>query len=367
MTTRERPDSRRRGRCLVVLAVAAASLLATAACSFGGAGADAAVGAAPSPAASVRLGFFGNLTHAPALVAVNRRAFERELGSTQLKTQVFNAGPAAIEALSAGAIDAAYVGPTPAINAFIRSRGEAIRIVSGATSGGAQLVVRRDLTSPRQLRGAHLASPQLGGTQDVALRTWLTRNGLHNSTHGAGDVTITPTENAQTLRLFEQGSLDGAWLPEPWASRLVLEGDAGVLVDERALWPGGRFLTTHLVVTTTFLRRHPQTVEALLRAHVESIEWINAHRDEAQQVTNAEIEAASGKPLSDAVLRRGFANITVTSDPLAATLPRLLGDAVSAGVARGGSLAGIYDLRLLNKVRKRHNLPAVSAAGLGKE
>ncbi|HSR26155.1 MAG TPA: ABC transporter substrate-binding protein, partial [Candidatus Eisenbacteria bacterium] len=291
----------------------------------------------------------------------------KDLGRTRLQTQVFNAGPAAIEALNAGALDAAYVGPNPAVNAFVRSDGAAIRIVSGVTSGGAQLVVRPGIRSASDLKGKNLASPQLGGTQDVALRTWLSRHGLRSSPSGGGDVTISPTENAQTLELFRAGKLDGAWLPEPWASRLVLEAGARVLVDERSLWPGGRFPTTLLIVSTRFLERHPQTVEALLRANLDSIDWINAHRAEAQRVVNAQVAAASGKPLSERVVARAFAGIALSTDPLAATLPRLLSDGVAAGVTRRASLTGIYDLRLLNKVLEEKGRPPASAAGLGEE
>lgn len=320
-----------------------------------------------SPATTLRLGYFANVTHAPALVGVGKGLIAKDLGSTKLETQVFNAGPAAIEALNAGAIDATYIGPNPAINAFVKSNGAAVRIVSGATSGGAQLVVRPGIRSAADLKGKNLASPQLGGTQDVALRAWLTEQGLKNSPSGGGDVTITPTENAQTLKLFQAGRLDGAWLPEPWASRLVLDAGAKVLVDERSLWPGGRFLTTHLVVSTRFLEEHPQTVEALLRANLDSIDWIGAHRAEAQQVVNDQIAEASGKPLSGPVIGRAFAGIEVTSDPLAGTLPRLLSDGVTAGVTRRASLTGIYDLRLLNKVLQEKGRPPVSAAGLGED
>lgn len=330
-------------------------------------GGASAVTAVPSAADTLRLGYFGNVTHAPALVAVGKGFLRRELGATTLETQVFNAGPAAIEALNAGAVDAAYIGPGPAINAFVRSNGETIRIVSGATSGGAQLVVKRGITSASDLRGKNLASPQLGGSQDVALRAWLSDSGLANSPRGGGDVTITPTENAQALTLFRRGEIDGAWLPEPWASRLVLEAGAKVLVDERTRWPGGRFVTTHLVVATKFLREHPQTVAALVRANIESIDWINEHPAEAQPIVNEEIAKASGQPLDEQVLARAFDNITLQADPLASTLPELLSDAVGAGLLRQASLDGIYDLRHLNKTLTKRNLPAVSAAGLGEE
>ena len=209
--------------------------------------------ASTSLAAELRLGYFANVTQASAVYGVGAGTFADELGSTTLKTQVFNAGPAAVEALFAGSLDAAYLGPNPAVNGFVRSQGEALRIVAGATSGGAALVVRGDVTDPQQLRGQKLASPQTGGTQDIALRTWLISQGFTVDEDGGGDVVIRAQENAQTLSEFQAGRIAGAWVPEPWASRLVLEGGGRVLVDEGDLWPDGRFVTTHLVVRTCLL------------------------------------------------------------------------------------------------------------------
>lgn len=347
-----------------VARLAALPLLAALAACGSGAAADPVDA---GPATELRLGYFANVTHAPALVGVAKGLFADELGDTELTTQVFNAGPAAIEALNAGAIDAAFLGPNPALNGFIKSKGESLRIVAGSTSGGAQLVVRPGITSAADLVGTNLASPQLGGTQDVALRSWLTAQGLRNSITGDGDVTITPTENAQTLQLFSGGKLDGAWLPEPWASRLVLDAGAHVLVDEKDLWDGGRFLTTHLIVSRAFLDEHPETVEALVRGTVASVDWLTANPTEAPEVVNAEIARTAGKPLSDEVIRRAFTNITFTIDPLARTLDTLLAAGVTAGTTERASLDGIYDLRLLNKVLTEDGRPTVSAAGLGQE
>jgi NitT/TauT family transport system substrate-binding protein len=322
------------------------------------------------PAAELRLGYFANVTHAPALVGVGEGLFQRRLeaaGTPTLTTQVFNAGPAAIEALNAGAIDATFIGPNPAINGFIQSDGDALRIVAGTTSGGAQLVVRPGITTAQDLVGANLATPQLGGTQDVALRSWLHDQGLSSPVGGGGDVTITPTENAQTLQLFVDGELDGAWLPEPWASRLVVDAGAHVLVDEKDLWPGGQFVTTQLIVSRTFLDAHPETVTALLEGLQDSIGWLDANAGSAPTVVNAQLEAAGGKPLSAEVLARAFTGITFSTDPLAGTLTTLLAHGVTAGTTHEASIEGIYDLRLLNALRKASGAEPVSAAGLGKE
>jgi NitT/TauT family transport system substrate-binding protein len=322
----------------------------------------------PGPASMLHLGYFANVTHAAAIIGVNRGLIAKELGATKLETQIFDAGPAAVEALFGGSLDAAYIGPNPAINAFARSDGKAIRIIAGATSGGAQFVVRQGIDSARDLRGATLASPELGNTQDVALRAWLSKQGLRNSVRGGGDVTITPTKNADTLQLIKSGKLDGAWVPEPWASRLVLEAGAKVLVNERDLWPGGQFVTTNLIVRTEFLERHPQTVEALLRGHVDAVQWATQNPAEAKTVVNDGINALTGKPLTPEVVDRAWQNLTMTEDPIAASLQRSAENAVAAGVATNQvDLHGIYELSILNRILTQRSLPSVSASGLGKD
>ncbi|KHK95883.1 sulfonate ABC transporter substrate-binding protein [Microbacterium mangrovi] len=313
-------------------------------------------------ASEVRLGYFANVTHAPALAGLQEGILQKDLGSTKLQTQVFNAGPATIEALSAGAIDAAYIGPNPAINSFIQSHGQSLRIVAGATTGGAQLVVAKDITDPKQLKGKTLATPQLGNTQDVALRTWLKGQGYQTSTSGGGDVNITPTDNAQTLTLFQQGKVDGAWLPEPWASRLVAEG-GHVLVDEASLWKDGKFPTTVLVVNADFLKKHPQTVKALVKADVDSIAWLNDNKKDAAAVINAQLKATTGKELKAPVLARALQNVTFSANPQAQTFQELVDHGLAAGTQKKGSIQGLFDLRLLNEVASAK----VSADGLGEQ
>ena len=313
------------------------------------------------PAAELRLGYFANVTHAGPVYGVGKGLYQEALGSTTLKTQVFNAGPAAVEALFAGAVDAAYLGPNPAVNGFVKSGGEALRIVSGATSGGASLVVAKGITSPAQLKGKIVASPQTGGTQDVALRTWLAGNGFRVDQSGAGDVTIRAQENAQTLQEFQAGRIAGAWVPEPWASRLVLEGGGSVLVDEKALWPGGKFVTTHLVVRTQYLEEHPQTVKALIEGQVKADQAIAADQAGAKTVINAQLEELTGKALKPATIDRAFSGITITEDPLAETLKTSAQHGFATGLTKEADLTGIYDLRLLREVLGTD----VSDAGLG--
>lgn len=330
---------------------------------------DAAAGdtATAAPATELRLGYFDNVTHAPALVGLEKGFFQEKLGTTALSTQIFSAGPATIEALSAGAIDAAYIGPNPAVNSFVASDGASLRIVAGATSGGAALVVRPGIESAADLAGTTLATPQLGNTQDVALRGWLAKQGYTTSTTGGGDVNVTPTENAQTLTLFQNGQLDGAWLPEPWVSRLVLEAGAHVLVDEASLWKDGAFPTTVLVVRADYLKEHPDAVQSLLAGHEQSVAWLNDNSAEAATVINAKLAADTGKALSDPVITRALEHVTFTTDPLASTFPVLLKAGIAAGTAKQGDVHGLFDLSVLNKALVAAGQKPVSAGKLGTE
>lgn len=319
------------------------------------------------PAAQVRLGYFPTVTHAPALVGLARGTFAGALGRTELTAQAFSAGPAAVEALDAGAIDVAFLGPNPAVTGFVMSEGEGLRVVSGVAAGGAQLVVRSGIARPEDLVGATLATPQLGGTQDVALRAWLADRGLESRLRGGGDVTVTPTANAQALQLFLDGTVDGVWAPEPWASRLVLEADGHVLVDERDLWPDGEFPTTYVAVRSLFLAEHPATVRDLLAGLLDTFDWMRAHPQEAADATNAALADLTGEPLAPPALERAFANVTFGPDPLAGSLTRLHEDAVSVGTTPDAPLTGILDLRLLNELRTARGEEPLPDAGLGQD
>ena len=354
-------------RILTLTALAAAAMV-LAGCGASGAPApDDSAAASGSPAAELRLGYFANVTHAPALVGLAEGIFEDELGDTTLSTQIFNAGPAAIEALSAGAIDATYIGPNPSINTFIQSGGQSARIVAGATTGGAALVVRDGIDTSADLEGTTLATPQLGNTQDVALRSWLKEEGYATDTTGAGDVQVTPIENAQTLTLFQQGGIDGAWLPEPWVSRLVIDAGAHVLVDEADLWPDGAFPTTVLLVRAEFLQEHPETVEALVKGHVEALAWLDENAGEAATVINEKLASDTGKPLDDAVIARALENVTFSANPHAEAFQTLIENGIAAGTQKQGSIDGLFDLRLLNGLLAQRGAQTVSAGGLGED
>jgi NitT/TauT family transport system substrate-binding protein len=285
----------------------------------------------------VRLGYFPNVTHSQALIGIARGDFGK------VKPIVFNAGPSVIEALFAGDIDLAYVGPNPAINGYVQSHGEALRIIAGATSGGASLVVRRGV---QDLNGRKLASPQLGNTQDVALRRYLAAHAIK--------AAVVPTPNAQILDLFRRGDVDGAWVPEPWASRLVAEAGGVVLVDERTLWPHGDFVTAQVIASTKFLKAHPDRVRRFLEAHVAITRWELAHRTEARTVVNGEIRRLTGKKLSEAVLVSAWNHMRPTWDPIAPSLKASADAAYAAHFLRvQPNLDGIYDLRILNEVVAR--------------
>jgi NitT/TauT family transport system substrate-binding protein len=277
-----------------------------------------------------------------------------------LTVSSFNAGPAASEALLNGAIDATFIGPNPAINAFARSKGAAIRIVAGATSGGAYLVVRPGIASAADLRGKKIASPQLGNTQDVALRTWLANNSLVTTKEGGGDVSILPQDNAQTLDTFKSGQIDGAWVPEPWATRLVQEGGGKVLVDERSLWPGGKYVTTHLIVRTDYLQAHPDIIRALLAGEIEANDLVNGDPAQAQALTNQGIKKITSKTIADKVITAAWSNLTFTVDPIAASLKGSADHATAVGLLEPVDLTGVYDLTLLNVLLQAAGKPPVS-------
>jgi NitT/TauT family transport system substrate-binding protein len=366
------PGRPRRGR-LVALGLAALSALAVlGACgrdggSDGGSDpADATAAPASEPASTepvtLRLGYFPNVTHATALVGVGNGIFEEHLAdNVTLETHTFSTGTEASEALFADAIDMTYIGPNPAINAYAKSNGEAVRVISGATSGGAFLVVKPEINSVEDLRDKTLATPSLGNTQDVALRSWLKENGLETDEAGGGDVSIAPQENSQTLQTFVSGDIDGAWVPEPWATRLIQEGGGKVLVDERDLWPDGEYVTTHVMVATDFLQDHPDVVKQFLEGQVAANEFVNTNSDEAKTLANEEIGKITGKPLKAEVIDAAWPNLTFTDDPIASSLIGSAEDAISVGLLDPvDNLEGIYDLSILNQVLAAAGQPEVS-------
>jgi sulfonate transport system substrate-binding protein len=311
----------------------------------------------------LRLGYFPNITHSQAIIGVADGTFRRALeGKAELEVRVFNAGPSAIEALFAGQLDVAYVGPNPAINGFIRSKGRALRVVAGATSGGAVLVVRGDgtITEPAQLAGRKIASPQLGNTQDVALRSWLAKQGLVLTERG-GATQVLPVANPDILTLFLRKEIDGAWVPEPWGARLVHEAGGRIFLDERSLWPEGRFVTAVVVVATRFLEQYPELVTVWLRAHVELTERINADPPASRLQVNAEINRLTGQSLPLTELEDAWSRLTPTYEPMRRSLLRSADAAYRLGFLGDTppDLSRIYDLMPLNQVLRARGLSPV--------
>jgi len=267
-----------------------------------------------------------------------------------------NAGPRAIEALFAGELDIAYVGPSPAINGYVRSEGRALRIVAGACTGGAGLVVPREsgARTASDFVGKTLATPQVGNTQDVALRHWLLKNGQAWVERG-GRVRVVPLPQPEQLALFARRKIDGVFTVEPWVTRLIEEGGGRLLVDEAELWPGGRYLTTVLLVATPFLEKHPEIVRAFVAEHLRLTAWIRDHREEALDIMEAEIRRETGVALSRKILENAFRRLEVSTDPLPEALFLAAQRARDMGYLThlGSDLRGIYELRFLEEAGRK--------------
>jgi NitT/TauT family transport system substrate-binding protein len=350
----ERPAARRRRRatCLLICAVAAAATVAVAA-----------------ETVVVSAGHFANVTHAQAVVghALSRQGkgwFEPRLGpGTQVRWFVYNAGPSAMEGIFARSLDLAYVGPNPAINAHLKSEGKEIRIVAGACSGGAALVVQPDgrIRTDADFRGKKIGTPQLGNTQDVAARAWLQSKGLRIRLTG-GDALVVPTANPDQITLFQKGDLDAVWTIEPWVSRLVLEAKGTVYLDERSLWTdtAGRYVTTHLVSSTKWFQDHPALVKKWIAAQIELTQWIKANPAEAKTLFNGELKAETGRGLAPETLDRAWDKLELTHDPIRPSLFKSADDAHRIGFLKEKpDLSRIYDLRWLNEVLREKQMPEV--------
>jgi NitT/TauT family transport system substrate-binding protein len=318
----------------------------------------------------IRIGYFPNLNHAQAVIGVGSGDFQKELSKDGIKieTFVFNAGPSAIEALFANQIDIAYVGPNPAINGYIASNGQDLKIIAGAASGGAVFVVRNDagINSPKDFANKKFASPQLGNTQDVALRKYLLNNGYKTVENG-GNVTVVPVANSDILTLMLKKEIDGAWVPEPWGAKLVKEGNGRIFLDERSLWPGGKFVTASIIAKTDYLKNNPDVIKKLLTAHVNETTWINDHKEEAIKSFNTELKKLTGKTIAEDELRDALSRLDITYDPLKLTLFRSANSAYDLGFLAKGKprpdLSGIFDLTILDEVLKEKGLKTIGGGG----
>ena len=314
---------------------------------------------------TLRIGYFPNINHAQAVIGLGNGDFQKALGNNvKVQTTVFNAGPSTIEALLAKRIDVTYVGPNPAINGYVVSDEKDLKIIAGASSGGASFVVRKDagINSPKDLAGKRLASPELGNTQDIALRSYLLENGLKTTDQG-GSVVLTPVSNPDILTLFLKRQLDGAWVPEPWATRLVNEANGRIFLDERSIWPDGKFVTANIAVSTDYLKNNQDVISKLLAAHVNETLWINNHKDEAVQVFNTQVKKLTGKSIPQDELKQAFSRIDFTYDPIKLSLFQSANNAYNLGLLAKGKprpdLSGIFDLTILDHVLKSKGLTSI--------
>ena len=347
-------------RILAGVAAVAGGALLIAGCSSSSSGssssAASATGSSSAAAApvTVRLGFLANITHAPALIALKNGYFKAALGSAgTVDPTEYSSGTQETTAILAGQLDAAYVGPNPAINAWQKSNGTAIKIISGAATGGASIVVKSGISGAAQLKGQSLATPSLGNTQDVALRYWLKQSGLTTSATGGGDVSIKPTTpNSAAVLEFQSGQIAGASEPAPYDIEMVKDGGK-VLLSE----PG---VTTVLMVTQSFLSAHPAIVADLLKANIQAINYIKTDPTAAEAAANAEYAAYSGKALKSSLVSASFKEINFTVDPDAASLTTDASQAVSVGLLKAVNLNGIFDLGPLNMLLTADGQPTVS-------
>jgi len=318
---------------------------------------------------TLRIGYFPNITHSQAVIGLNNGDYQKVLGdNVTVETFRFNAGPSAIESLLADRIDATYIGPNPAINGYLLTGGKDLRVISGASSGGASFIVRNDsgIETVNDLGGKKFASPQLGNTQDVALRKYLIDNGF-NTVENGGNVTVLPIANADILTVFLKGEIDGAWVPEPWATRLVQEAGGKVFVDEKSLWPDGKFVTGNLIVRTDYLEKNPEIIKKLLEAHVDETLKINNDTAAAAKEFNTQLKKLTGQEISESVLDKAYSNLELTYDPLKLTLFKSANDAYDLGFIEKGkdrpNLSGIYDTTLLNEVLAEKGLQSIDDTG----
>jgi NitT/TauT family transport system substrate-binding protein len=318
-----------------------------------------------SQSRTLRIGYFPNLNHAQAVIGLQQGGdFQRILNANnsngndtvKIESFVFNAGPSAIEALFGGQIDVAYVGPNPAINGYLASGGQGIRIISGVASGGASFVVRNDsgIESIKDLGGKKFASPQLGNTQDVALRKYLMDNGFKTTENG-GNVTVVPITPADILTLMLKMEIDGAWVPEPWATRLVKEANGKIFVDERELWPpDGKFVTANIIARTDYLKENPDIIKRLLQAHIDKTEWINENKEQAITTFNGALKKITGQTIPEDEIRDALMRLELTYDPIKESLFKMAENAYELGyLGNGGSkmdLSNIFDLTILNDI-----------------
>jgi NitT/TauT family transport system substrate-binding protein len=318
------------------LAIAAATLLAPG-CSK----------AQPDASQVVRVGYFANLSHAQAVLGVSSGDFAQAALPAKLETKVFNAGPSLIEALFAGEIDIGYVGPGPTISAQARSRGQGIRVIAGAAANGVVVVARKDsgITSLAQLAGKRVATPQLGNTQDISARHYLSK------VLGQADLNnVRPVDNSQQAALFSRNELDAAWVPEPWGQVLAAQTGATILAEEKDLWPDKAFVLTVVVTTPEFLAKRPDVVERFLGAHHAWTQRLNQDPEKYAPALGDALFGLTGRRLEPSIVKAALGRVKFTDDPNAATLKTFASWTHDLGFERDVvDLSNLVDTTILNK------------------
>ena len=307
----------------------------------------------------IRVAFFPSISHAAPIVGIENGVFERISGEEiKIETKLFDSGPQVIESIFAGSIDVAYVGPGPVINGFLKSDGNDVRILAGAASGGASFIVQQDsgLDSIENFDGKRIASPQISNSQDVSLRYYLESNDLKPVEKG-GTVFVLNISNPDIYTLFAKGEIDGAWVPEPWATMLVEELDGVRLFNEEKLWPNEEFASVLLIVRTDYLENNPDLVQNWLKSHEETVIWINANPNKSKSIFESFLKKHMGKSLPIKIIDESFSNLTITSDPIKSSVLTFAERADSLGYLgrTGYNLDGIFyqpDLNLNKMVEE---------------
>jgi NitT/TauT family transport system substrate-binding protein len=315
------------------------------------------------------VGYFPSILHAQALIGLARQDFQRQLGAeTIVVPKLFHSGPSAIEALFAGEIDLSYVGPSPAITGFVRSQGQALRVIAGAASGGAVFVRREGITIGRSpdYVGKRFAAPQIGNTQDISLRIHLAGMGFLSRDRG-GSVEVLALPSPDILTLFLRGEIDAAWVPEPWGAILIDKAHASLVIDERDLWPGRKFPAALLVASKRVLDENPQNVRQFLKAHLSVTHWIQQNPESAKQLLNQQLAAITRKPLPEKTLNEAFGRFEVTFEAMPLLLETFFQRARQLNYIKRGEIKGLCDLHLLNELLEQKNVKELIASSGGQD
>ena len=302
----------------------------------------------------IRIAFFPNLTHGQALYGKNQGIYEKNLTGTKVSWKKFNGGPEAIEAFLAGQVDIGYVGPGPALNGYIKTKGD-LFIIGGAASGGAVLVVGKhtNIKSIKDLSGKKIAIPQIGNTQDIILRYIIKKAGLKPSYKG-GTVDIVHSDNSYIKTLLDNQNIDGALVPEPWGTRLVQESGARILLDSKELYENGNYPTTVIIVRKEFYEKNKDLVEKFLKTHIDITKLIQSNKENAKKIINNEIKNITGKPLKDKVINVAFDKVIFTYNPQIEATKFFLDLQIEAGFIRTKpDISGLFNLSILNKLIKK--------------